>query len=567
MSNYIVSDSDLTSVANAIRTKGGTQAQMTWPAGFVSAVQAIPSSAPVTHIYGVSWAYGVDSGHNNQRYLAKSGTRTDDAANFSDPVPSVDGSNGGSPFDTLQPWAGMTVSTDQLAGAFVAIPRFWYKWTKTASYLKLQIADQPAAGFSVSPAHADRGDGKGERATVYIARYKCAGQMGISVSESTPVTGIPRYFVRNLCRYGNDLTGVHITPADYGIFQMDFSMWWTVRMLMLVEYANWDGQEVLGYGCGEDEQTAPASTGTTDSMPYHTGTVQASLDTYGQGIQYRYIEDMWAGCAEWMDGICTDNPNVVSYGSRKIYVQPNPWQCGDFPMAAADLMDDSDANWAEWVAANVDLAAGTTDGDDPSLYFDSTEMQNIGAYCAQYTNYDPATGNLGGKVAVCAAISDTKVLRKQIANYTLENGSELIARTGWFMLCGEKIRGVLNLNTSAMYAEDEEGSEVMSMSDLFVALLGSGSIDAIKIGACMNGWIVDWTIPEQAGLGWAMIPVDGDSDTSEELSVADSARWNNPSFCFGADWGQLRRCGPFFAYSFWPGYADGGIGARLQKLP
>ena len=36
-------DSDLTSVANAIRTKGGTSAQLAFPSGFVSAVQAIPT--------------------------------------------------------------------------------------------------------------------------------------------------------------------------------------------------------------------------------------------------------------------------------------------------------------------------------------------------------------------------------------------------------------------------------------------------------------------------------------------------------------------------------------------
>lgn len=36
-------DSDLTSVANAIRTKGGTSASLAFPAGFVSAIAAIPS--------------------------------------------------------------------------------------------------------------------------------------------------------------------------------------------------------------------------------------------------------------------------------------------------------------------------------------------------------------------------------------------------------------------------------------------------------------------------------------------------------------------------------------------
>lgn len=43
MSNYIVDGADLASVADAIRTKGGTSASLAFPAGFVSAIAAIPS--------------------------------------------------------------------------------------------------------------------------------------------------------------------------------------------------------------------------------------------------------------------------------------------------------------------------------------------------------------------------------------------------------------------------------------------------------------------------------------------------------------------------------------------
>lgn len=43
MSNYLVDGADLTSIANAIRTKGGTSAQLAFPAGFVSAIGAIPT--------------------------------------------------------------------------------------------------------------------------------------------------------------------------------------------------------------------------------------------------------------------------------------------------------------------------------------------------------------------------------------------------------------------------------------------------------------------------------------------------------------------------------------------
>lgn len=41
MANYIATDTDLAAVANAIRTKGGTSAQLEFPGGFVNAINAI----------------------------------------------------------------------------------------------------------------------------------------------------------------------------------------------------------------------------------------------------------------------------------------------------------------------------------------------------------------------------------------------------------------------------------------------------------------------------------------------------------------------------------------------
>lgn len=43
MSNYLVTDTDMTSVADAIRTKGGTSASLAFPTGFVNAINDIPS--------------------------------------------------------------------------------------------------------------------------------------------------------------------------------------------------------------------------------------------------------------------------------------------------------------------------------------------------------------------------------------------------------------------------------------------------------------------------------------------------------------------------------------------
>lgn len=43
MAEYVTTDTELTLIADAIRTKGGTSASLTYPAGFVSAIENIPS--------------------------------------------------------------------------------------------------------------------------------------------------------------------------------------------------------------------------------------------------------------------------------------------------------------------------------------------------------------------------------------------------------------------------------------------------------------------------------------------------------------------------------------------
>lgn len=43
MADYKVTDTELTGIANAIRTKGGTSEQLVFPNGFTSAINAIPT--------------------------------------------------------------------------------------------------------------------------------------------------------------------------------------------------------------------------------------------------------------------------------------------------------------------------------------------------------------------------------------------------------------------------------------------------------------------------------------------------------------------------------------------
>ena len=82
-------NSDLTSVANAIRTKGGTSAQLAFPAGFVSAVQAIPTGTTPTG--------------TKQIAITQNGTVTEDVAAYANAEITVNVSGGS---DTLKIRAG-----------------------------------------------------------------------------------------------------------------------------------------------------------------------------------------------------------------------------------------------------------------------------------------------------------------------------------------------------------------------------------------------------------------------------------------------------------------------------
>lgn len=250
-------------------------------------------SASFPKIYGASW-----DGTSTTKW-----TRTDDAAGFTDPVPAVSNGSGSSPFDAIQPWAGM-VKSERTGGTMVAIPKFWYKLTQNGAGMKIQISSKAEAGFSVSPAHMNRGDGKGERDVVYIGRYHCGASAYKSVSGQKPKVSITRSSARS---------SIHNLGAN--IWQMDFAMRFTIWLLYIVEFADWNSQAKIGYGCGNN--SAVEAMGYTDAMQYHTGTKLSSRATYGAATQYRNIEGLWDNCYDWMDG-CYYNNNGLN-----IILNPN----------------------------------------------------------------------------------------------------------------------------------------------------------------------------------------------------------------------------------------------------
>lgn len=304
----------------------------------VSEYKDYPLELAYTHIYGASW-----DGTSTTKW-----SRTDEAADFTDPVPYVAGASSyGSPFDNLQPWAGM-VKSERTGGTMVSIPKFWYKLTQNGRGMSIQIADRAVEGYSVSPAHMDRGDGHGERDVVYIGRYHCNGTYKSG-------TGSPR---ANTTR-SSARSGIHNLGST--IWQSDFAMRFTLWLLYIVEFADWNSQAKIGYGCGNN--SSPQSMGYTDSMPYHTGTTQSSRTAYGYGTQYRNIEGLWDNVSDWCDGCYYNsnglniilNPSEFSDSSNgtAVGVPSNGWPSafkvkanGGFPVFIPTSASGSDATYS-----------------------------------------------------------------------------------------------------------------------------------------------------------------------------------------------------------------------------
>ena len=327
--------------------------------------------------YQISAIYGVSWDKSSTTVLS----RTNDAALFEDPVPYVAGATKyGSPFDNFLPWSGMKIVEDENAGTLVAIPKYWFKWTDSDGILRLEIANYAAEGFSVSPAHRDRGDGKGERDIVYIGRYHCSIDNFKSKTGVKPKASMSRTNFR---------TNIHNLGSN--IYQNDFAMFWTIRMLYLVEYADWDSQKIIGYGCGDESSTGVTTMGYTDDMPYHTGTTKSSRTTYGFGTQYRYIEGLWDNVYDCCDGIYFSGDNIYAIMNPNNFSNTaNGTLVGTRPTSSGNIRSwgISSVNGFDWFLYPAILGgSSSTYVPDYCSYYSSGVVLYVGGYYYQSLNY------------------------------------------------------------------------------------------------------------------------------------------------------------------------------------
>ena len=178
-------------------------------------------------------------------------------------------------------------------------------------------------------------------------------------------------------------------------------------MLYLVEFADWNSQAKIGYGCGNDEDKEKV--GASDSMKYHTGTMQDDRTTYGVGVQYRYIEGLWDNVYDWMDG-CYNSADGMS-----VILNPNNFSDTEngtvigTPVANNWIASFAVSDWA--IYPNSTTGGSPTTGSCDRWYYYSSgpclycggaynSAESRGLFCVSYLGVSNAGSDVGFRVIV-----------------------------------------------------------------------------------------------------------------------------------------------------------------------
>ena len=218
---------------------------------------------------------------------------------FDKPVPanaSTGVLTGSSPFDNIMPWAGMepynivdsTVVSKlgdedfsfEKPDVMVYIPKFYCAVIDdpTNKMRYFYVSDKPGDDLVEHP-----GSGK------FVSRY-------FASAGYRSRTGVSKIMGQNIT-----MSRFYSARKGDGWSQYDYATWCAIWLLYLVEYATWDSQRAIGYGCGYSYNE-----GLTDTLGYHTG-----LGT-NSSVQYRYIEGLWGTTGCWTDGFyATNNASYI----------------------------------------------------------------------------------------------------------------------------------------------------------------------------------------------------------------------------------------------------------------
>ena len=217
------------------------------------------------------------------------------------------------PTDSTKKADGTTADlTGATGNVMVEIPKFYYKyeWTGTAHHWS--ISDKPTAGYTVHPAFVKSGVEVDFR---YYNAYnpRDNGTKLISASGLYPTANQTRAQFR-----------AKAAANGSGWSLVDWNLYFAVQLLYLVEYADFNTQEAIGYGrtymTGGSwaDGSYYAISGLSNANGNNTANVWVSATAYANNyMTYRGIEHWYGHLFKFVDGV---NVNA----SRQYFVNNKP---------------------------------------------------------------------------------------------------------------------------------------------------------------------------------------------------------------------------------------------------
>lgn len=217
-----------------------------------------------------------------------------------EPVPAVGTGSGSSPFDAYAPWNGMKECNLNASGTVTAwkgdsgfsrsndytmvfIPVFYVAQKRSGTKQYFYVSDKPKTGMTKHP-----GSGK------YIGKYHM-NSYGRSSTNCNPWVNMTRANSRR-------------STPKFHIY--DFATYCAIIFLYIVEFADWNCQNMIGAGVTKGEYSGAVRNGMTDTMIYHTG--NSTAGSIECAVQYRWIENLWGNVYQWVDGFNANGATVFA---------------------------------------------------------------------------------------------------------------------------------------------------------------------------------------------------------------------------------------------------------------
>lgn len=216
----------------------------------------------------------------------------------------------------------------------VEIPKFYYKYSYSGTTHEWQVSEYPLDGFDLHPAFYVNGEVKD---FAYVGAFEAAW-WDDSAGDYVQAVGTPDSADR-LDSVAGEFPAGNATRAEFrdlannrgsGWFQQSFYIRHAVQLLFLIEYRDWNSQDVLGEGATDWSSSnwndynghyAVNQAGWSLKDGNDSANSTQGGDELGSYVTYRGIENFYGNIWKWVDG--------MNINDNHPYVTNNPSNFGD----------------------------------------------------------------------------------------------------------------------------------------------------------------------------------------------------------------------------------------------